>query len=69
MVNKIHQLRQMCNDKKLNPWIEVDGGLKPENTWKVIEAGANAIVAGSAIFKSTNYAEAIRGIRESKSSK
>ena len=68
MLDKIYQLRQICNKKGLDPWIEVDGGLKPENTWKVIEAGANAIVAGSAIFKSANYAEAIRGIRESKSS-
>ena len=68
MLDKIYQLRQICNKKGLDPWIEVDGGLKPENTWKVIEAGANSIVAGSAIFKSANYAEAIRGIRESKSS-
>ena len=68
MLDKIYQLRQICNKKGLAPWIEVDGGLKPENTWKVIEAGANSIVAGSAIFKSANYAEAIRGIRESKSS-
>ena len=68
MLDKIYQLRQICNKKGLDPWVEVDGGLKPENTWKVIEAGANSIVAGSAIFKSANYAEAIRGIRESKSS-
>ena len=68
MLDKIYQLRQICNKNGLDPWIEVDGGLKPENTWKVIEAGANSIVAGSAIFKSANYAEAIRGIRESKSS-
>jgi len=32
------------------PWIEVDGGLKENNTWQVIEAGANAIVAGSAVL-------------------
>ncbi|BDA39640.1 ribulose-phosphate 3-epimerase [Candidatus Atelocyanobacterium thalassae] len=68
MVDKVHQLRQMCEEKRLTPWIQVDGGLKSENTWKVIEAGANAIVAGSAIFKSADYAEAIKGIRESKSS-
>jgi ribulose-phosphate 3-epimerase len=66
VVNKIQQLRQMCDDRGLDPWIEVDGGLKPNNAWQVIEAGANAIVAGSAVFKAPDYAEAIEGIRASK---
>eukprot|EP00983_Pelagomonas_calceolata_P000142 4278-Pelagomonas_calceolata.AAC.11 len=39
----------------VNPWIEVDGGVGPDNAYKVIEAGANAIVAGSAVFKAPNY--------------
>ncbi|NEP19547.1 MAG: ribulose-phosphate 3-epimerase [Leptolyngbya sp. SIO4C1] len=63
---KIRQLRQMCDERGLDPWIEVDGGLKANNTWQVLEAGANAIVAGSAVFKASDYAEAIRGIRSSK---
>lgn len=66
VVPKIQKLRQMCNEKGLDPWIEVDGGLKPSNTWQVLEAGANAIVAGSAVFKANDYAEAIEGIRHSK---
>jgi len=53
---KIRQLRKMCDDKGLDPWIEVDGGLKGNNTWQVLEAGANAIVAGSAVFKANDYA-------------
>lgn len=68
MVDKIAQLRQMCDEKGLDPWIQVDGGLKPNNTWQVLEAGANAIVAGSAVFKAPDYAEAIKGIRNSKRS-
>ena len=68
MVSKIAALRKMCDDKGLDPWIEVDGGLKPNNTWQVLEAGANAIVAGSAVFKADDYAEAIEGIRNSKRS-
>ena len=68
MVGKVAKLRQMCNEKGLDPWIEVDGGLKPNNAWQVIEAGANAIVAGSAVFKAPDYAEAIEGIRNSKRS-
>ncbi|MBC7970281.1 MAG: ribulose-phosphate 3-epimerase [Verrucomicrobia bacterium] len=63
---KIRQLRQMCDERGLDPWIEVDGGLKGNNTWQVLEAGANAIVAGSAVFKAPNYADAIAGIRNSK---
>ncbi|VEP12016.1 D-ribulose-5-phosphate 3-epimerase [Hyella patelloides LEGE 07179] len=66
MVSKIRKLRQMCDERGLDPWIEVDGGLKVHNTWQVLEAGANAIVAGSAVFKASDYAEAIEGIRNSK---
>ncbi len=66
VVPKIKALRQMCDERGLNPWIEVDGGIKPSNAWQVIEAGANAIVAGSAVFKAPNYAEVIEGIRNSK---
>ena len=68
MVDKVASLRKMCDEKGLDPWIEVDGGLKPNNTWQVLEAGANAIVAGSAVFKAPDYAEAIEGIRNSKRS-
>jgi ribulose-phosphate 3-epimerase len=66
VVPKIRKLREMCAEKGLDPWIEVDGGLKPSNTWQVLEAGANAIVAGSAVFNAPDYAEAIEGIRKSK---
>ncbi|MEM8639947.1 MAG: ribulose-phosphate 3-epimerase [Cyanobacteria bacterium P01_G01_bin.54] len=65
-VNKVRQLRRMCDEQGVDPWIEVDGGLKAHNTWQVLEAGANAIVAGSAVFKAADYAEAIEGIRNSK---
>lgn len=66
VVPKIRKLRQMCDERGLDPWIEVDGGLKANNTWQVLEAGANAIVAGSAVFGAKDYAEAITGIRNSK---
>ena len=66
VVPKIRKLRQICDERGLDPWIEVDGGLKPNNTWQVLEAGANAIVAGSAVFKASDYSEAIEGIRYSK---
>ena len=65
-VRKIRDLRRLCDEKGLDPWIEVDGGIKPGNAWKVLEAGANAIVSGSGVFGATDYAEAIRGIRASR---
>lgn len=66
MVSKIRALRALCDERGLDPWIEVDGGLKVNNTWQVLEAGANAIVAGSAVFNAPDYAAAIAGIRHSK---
>jgi ribulose-phosphate 3-epimerase len=66
MLPKIRRLRQMCNERGLDPWIEVDGGVKPDNAWQVLEAGATAIVAGSAIFDSQDYATTIAGLRHSK---
>jgi ribulose-phosphate 3-epimerase len=66
VIPKIRKLREMCDERGLDPWIEVDGGLKGNNTWQVLEAGANAIVAGSAVFGAKSYAEAIEGIRNSK---
>jgi len=60
---KIRQLRRLCNARGLDPWIEVDGGQNGENARLAVEAGTNAIVAGSAIFHSGDYAAAIARIR------
>lgn len=65
-VRKIEELKKMCARMGVNPWIEVDGGVSPANAYKVIDAGANAIVAGSAVFGAADYAEAIKGIKNSK---
>ena len=61
---KIRCLRQLCETRGLDPIIEVDGGENRETAGQAIEAGANAIVAGSAIFGSHDYAAAIAAIRE-----
>mgnify|MGYP001801775629 FL=1 len=66
VIPKIQKLRAMCDERGLDPWIEVDGGLKSHNTWQVLDAGANAIVAGSAVFKADDYATAIKDIRISR---
>lgn len=48
---KIRELRQMLNERGLEIDVEVDGGIKKDNLQMVLDAGANVIVAGSAIFK------------------
>jgi ribulose-phosphate 3-epimerase len=62
---KIRGLRRLCDERGLDPVIEVDGGLSGANAWQVIEAGASAIVAGSAVFSAEDYGAAIRAIRHS----
>ena len=66
MLPKIRKLRRLCDDRGIDPVIEVDGGLGGENAWRVLDAGANAIVAGSHIFHAPDYGRAIESIRDSK---
>jgi ribulose-phosphate 3-epimerase len=47
----------------LDPWIEVDGGQNGQNAWQAVDAGADALVAGSAVFGSNDYAAAIARLR------
>ena len=47
---KIQELRRMIEERGLETDLEVDGGIKLNNVQKVLDAGANVIVAGSAIF-------------------
>ena len=63
MLPKIRRLRQLCDARGLDPVIEVDGGENRDSAGLAIEAGATAIVAGSAIFGSRDYAAAIESIR------
>jgi ribulose-phosphate 3-epimerase len=62
---KIRALRSLCDERGLDTIIEVDGGLSGANAWQVIDAGAGAIVAGSAVFGAPDYAAAIAAIRRS----
>ena len=63
-LDKIRRLRQMIDERGLSVDIEVDGGVKVSNVAKVVEAGANVIVAGSAIFGAENINEAVADFRE-----
>jgi len=62
-IDKIRALRKRVDDRKLNLEIEVDGGVKPGNAAEIAAAGADILVAGSAVFGAKDYAAAIRGIR------
>jgi len=64
MLPKIRRLRELCDRSGLSPVIEVDGGQNCETAAQAAEAGANAIVAGSAIFGAADYAAAITAIRD-----
>ena len=64
---KIRELRQMMEKKHCAVDIEVDGGVKLDNLREILDAGANIIVAGSAVFKGDirkNAAEFLRMMEE-----
>jgi len=63
MIGKIESLKKMVDEKKLIIDIEVDGGINKDNVSGVINAGANVIVAGSAVYKSKDIREAIDNLR------
>jgi ribulose-phosphate 3-epimerase len=63
-VDKIRQLRQTLADRGLNDVvIEIDGGVGPANVGELVRAGAEAFVAGNAIFKQPDYAAVIAAMR------
>jgi ribulose-phosphate 3-epimerase len=57
--NKVRELRNLINDHNSSAIIEVDGGVNSNNAKKLIECGANALVAGSFVFKSENPSNTI----------
>jgi ribulose-phosphate 3-epimerase len=62
---KIEAVRSRIDALGRPVWLEVDGGVKADNARRIAEAGADTLVAGSAVFAAgADYAGAIRGIRE-----
>ncbi len=60
-LEKIRQIRSMIGERAIE--LEVDGGVRAENVADIAAAGADVIVAGSAIFGSTDYGQAITTLR------
>jgi ribulose-phosphate 3-epimerase len=63
MIDKIKELKTLIDEQGLDIDIQVDGGIKPSNVDKVVKAGANVIVAGSAIFNSDDIEATVKEFR------
>lgn len=61
---KLQQLKNISEMKNHHPYIEVDGGVNLENYQKLLECGANVLVAGSAVFASPNPTETILALKQ-----
>jgi ribulose-phosphate 3-epimerase len=60
-IDKLRDVRTLIGARPID--IEIDGGITPDNTARVVQAGANVLVAGSAVFKGGNYKGNIAAIR------
>lgn len=63
MTDKIRNLKEMIDEKGLTCDIQVDGGIKIDNVKKIVDAGANIIVAGSAIFNTSSIDQTVKAFR------
>lgn len=63
-LTKIKQLRELIDEQLLNVKIEVDGGVSLKNAKEIIEAGADVLVAGNAVFKTENPTATIAAFKK-----
>ena len=63
-LEKIRALKREIQARRLGVLIEIDGGVTADNVRAIRDAGAEVIVAGTAIFSQDDYAAAIRALRE-----
>ncbi|MCR9226966.1 MAG: ribulose-phosphate 3-epimerase [Flavobacteriaceae bacterium] len=61
---KVADLKELINRKNTNTLIEIDGGVNADNAKKLIDCGADVLVAGSFVFKSTNPTQTIKKLKE-----
>ncbi len=62
-VDKIARLKAQLDQRRLTAYIEVDGGINASTARQVVAAGANVLVAGSAVYGAQDMTQAIRDIR------
>ena len=61
-LEKIRRIRQMIGERPID--LEVDGGVNVDTIKDVVDAGADVLVAGSAVFKGNDYVATIRALRD-----
>ena len=62
-IDKVKRLRRMIDERQLNVRIEIDGGVDRKNIETVVAAGAEIIVAGSAIFNTPDAEAAVKELK------
>jgi ribulose-phosphate 3-epimerase len=62
-LDKVRTLKQEITKRGLSVLIEVDGGVNPSNAAQLCEAGADILVAGTAVFGQSDYGEAIKALQ------
>lgn len=63
-IEKIKQLKKMISERSLNVKIEVDGGVSVDNAKQIIEAGADVLVTGNAVFRSGDPVATIAALKK-----
>jgi ribulose-phosphate 3-epimerase len=61
--DKVRELKSLIESKRAHTKIEIDGGVNSQNAPKLIEAGADILVAGSFVFRSENPMDTIIGLK------
>jgi ribulose-phosphate 3-epimerase len=61
--DKVRELKKLIDSKGAHTKIEIDGGVNSQNAPKLIEAGADVLVAGSFVFRSENPIDTISGLK------
>jgi ribulose-phosphate 3-epimerase len=62
--SKVIELKALINKKGASTTIEIDGGVTNKNAKQLVEAGADVLVAGSYVFKSSNQKATIKGLKD-----
>lgn len=62
---KIESVRRRIDASGRDVWLEIDGGINADNARRAVDAGADTLVAGSAVFGNKDYRAAIADIRDS----
>jgi ribulose-phosphate 3-epimerase len=62
-INKIKKLREMLDERNIEAYIEIDGGVGLQNAEVILQAGADVLVAGSSVFNAKNPNQAITDLK------